>query len=30
MHEIAHYFGISDEKMDEIEARWYGAENDSH
>jgi len=24
MHEIAHFFGISDEKMDEIEARWYG------
>ncbi|MCX8126069.1 MAG: metallopeptidase family protein [Dehalococcoidia bacterium] len=24
MHEIAHFFGISDEKMDEIETRWYG------
>lgn len=23
MHEIAHFFGISDEKMEEIEARWY-------
>lgn len=24
IHEIAHFFGISDEKMEEIEARWYG------
>lgn len=29
MHEIAHFFGISDEKMDEIEARWYSRDRQS-